>query len=57
MICLFVDEALSAANVLIDAIDAIAVCCGRSIGSLLVGCGFAKAAGYARQFRLSHESS
>lgn len=53
MIWPVVDEALSAANVLFDAVDAIAVCCGPGlIGSLLVGCGFAKAAGYARHIPL-----
>ncbi len=49
MIWPVVHEALSAANIPFDAVNAIAVCCGPGlIGSLLVGCGFAKAAGYAR---------
>lgn len=53
MIWPVVDEALSAANVSLETIDAIAVCHGPGlIGSLLVGCGFAKAAGYARNIPL-----
>ncbi|MBF0557630.1 MAG: tRNA (adenosine(37)-N6)-threonylcarbamoyltransferase complex transferase subunit TsaD, partial [Nitrospirae bacterium] len=49
MIWPVVDEALAAANITFDAIDAIAVCHGPGlIGSLLVGCGFAKAVGYVR---------
>jgi N6-L-threonylcarbamoyladenine synthase len=53
MIWPVVDEALSAANILFDAVDAIAVCYGPGlIGSLLVGCGFAKAVGYARNIPL-----
>jgi N6-L-threonylcarbamoyladenine synthase len=53
MIWPVVDEALSAANISFDAINAIAVCCGPGlIGSLLVGCGFAKAVGYARKIPL-----
>ena len=53
MIWPVVDEALNAANISFDAVNAIAVCCGPGlIGSLLVGCGFAKAAGYARSIPL-----
>jgi len=53
MIWPVVDEALSAANIYIDAVNAIAVCYGPGlIGSLLVGCGFAKAVGYARNIPL-----
>src|SRR5208337_2321970 len=53
MIWSVVDEALNAANISIDAVNAIAVCCGPGlIGSLLVGCGFAKAVGYARNIPL-----
>ena len=45
-----VDEALHKAALTIDGIHAIAVCHGPGlIGSLLVGCGFAKAVGYARK--------
>ncbi len=43
------DEALIAAGISLENIDAIAVCHGPGlIGSLLVGCGFAKAVSYAR---------
>ena len=53
MIWPVVDEALSAANISFGAVNAIAVCCGPGlIGSLLVGCGFAKAVGYARNIPL-----
>ncbi len=53
MIWPVVYEALSAANISLDAVNAIAVCCGPGlIGSLLVGCGFAKAVGYARNIPL-----
>ncbi len=53
MIWPVVYEALSAANISFDAVNAIAVCCGPGlIGSLLVGCGFAKAVGYARNIPL-----
>jgi len=53
MIWPVVDEALSAANISFDAVSAIAVCCGPGlIGSLLVGCGFAKAVGYVRNIPL-----
>jgi N6-L-threonylcarbamoyladenine synthase len=53
MIWPVVDEALSAADISFDAVNAIAVCCGPGlIGSLLVGCGFAKAVGYARNIPL-----
>jgi N6-L-threonylcarbamoyladenine synthase len=49
MILPVVDEALRAANVSFDSVNAIAVCHGPGlIGSLLVGCGFAKAVGYAQ---------
>lgn len=49
MIWPVVDEALGAANTSLDAVHAIAVCHGPGlIGSLLVGCGFAKALSYAR---------
>lgn len=42
-------EALSTAGLSLDALDAIAVCYGPGlIGSLLVGCGFAKAVAYAK---------
>ena len=47
------DEALSAAGVTLDHISAIAVCHGPGlIGSLLVGCSFAKALCYARNIPL-----
>jgi len=53
MIAPVVDEALKAANLQLDEIDAIAVCNGPGlIGSLLVGCGFAKAVGYVRKIPL-----
>ena len=53
MIWPVVDEALAAAGVSLDNIDAIAVCSGPGlIGSLLVGCGFAKAAAYAKKIPL-----
>ncbi|HAK89565.1 MAG: tRNA (adenosine(37)-N6)-threonylcarbamoyltransferase complex transferase subunit TsaD [Nitrospirae bacterium GWC2_46_6] len=49
MIWPVVDEALNAAAITLDDIAAIAVCHGPGlIGSLLVGCGFAKAAAYAK---------
>jgi N6-L-threonylcarbamoyladenine synthase len=49
MIWPVVNEALNAARISIDDIDAIAVCHGPGlIGSLLVGCGFAKAMGYVK---------
>ena len=45
-----VEEALISANARLDDIDFIAVCYGPGlIGSLLVGCGFAKAVGFARK--------
>lgn len=48
MISHVVKEALQQADVTLDRIDAIAVCKGPGlIGSLLVGCGFAKSLGYA----------
>lgn len=48
-----VDEALNKANITLDDIDAIAVCHGPGlIGSLLVGCNFAKAATYAKKIPL-----
>ncbi len=50
MIMPVVSEALNTAGVSFDDIDAIAVCNGPGlIGSLLVGCGFAKAVGYAKK--------
>ena len=53
MIAPVVDEALKTANVEINEIDAIAVCKGPGlIGSLLVGCGFAKAVGYVKKIPL-----
>jgi N6-L-threonylcarbamoyladenine synthase len=53
MIWPVVDEALREASISFDAVNAIAVCCGPGlIGSLLVGCGFAKAVGYARNIPL-----
>jgi N6-L-threonylcarbamoyladenine synthase len=49
MIWPVVDEALIVAGYSLDKIDALAVCYGPGlIGSLLVGCGFAKAVSYAR---------
>ncbi len=49
MIWPVVEEALAAAGLSLHDMQAIAVCHGPGlIGSLLVGCGFAKAAGYAR---------
>lgn len=49
MIWPVVNEALNTARISIDDIDAIAVCHGPGlIGSLLVGCGFAKAIGYVK---------
>ncbi|HEX8947775.1 MAG TPA: tRNA (adenosine(37)-N6)-threonylcarbamoyltransferase complex transferase subunit TsaD [Dissulfurispiraceae bacterium] len=49
MIWPVVDEALVAAGLSLGEVDAVAVCHGPGlIGSLLVGCGFAKAAGYAK---------
>ena len=53
MIAPVVDEALKAANLSLNETDAIAVCNGPGlIGSLLVGCGFAKAVGYVRKIPL-----
>jgi len=53
MIWPVVDEALIRAGVPLDKIDAIAVCHGPGlIGSLLVGCGFAKAVAFARRIPL-----
>ncbi|MCI0469546.1 MAG: tRNA (adenosine(37)-N6)-threonylcarbamoyltransferase complex transferase subunit TsaD [Nitrospirae bacterium] len=50
MILPVVDEALSRAEVRFDDLDAIAVCYGPGlIGSLLVGCNFAKATAYAKK--------
>ncbi|MEW5746723.1 MAG: tRNA (adenosine(37)-N6)-threonylcarbamoyltransferase complex transferase subunit TsaD [Nitrospirota bacterium] len=47
------DEALHAAGITLEALDAIAVCHGPGlIGSLLVGSGFAKAVSYARRIPL-----
>jgi N6-L-threonylcarbamoyladenine synthase len=44
------DEALNQAGVALDDIDAVAVCHGPGlIGSLLVGCGFAKSIAYAKK--------
>ena len=49
MIWPVVDESLNKAGIGIDDIDAVAVCHGPGlIGSLLVGCGFAKAISYAK---------
>ncbi|HWR88727.1 MAG TPA: tRNA (adenosine(37)-N6)-threonylcarbamoyltransferase complex transferase subunit TsaD [Dissulfurispiraceae bacterium] len=49
MIWPVVTEAISASGQSLDGIDALAVCHGPGlIGSLLVGCGFAKAVGYVR---------
>ena len=49
MILPVVDESLNKANISLKDIDVIAVCYGPGlIGSLLIGCGFAKAAGYAK---------
>lgn len=48
MIVPVVHEALTTANVTLSEIDFISVCYGPGlIGSLLIGCGFAKAIGYA----------
>jgi len=48
-----VEEALNKANITLDDIDAIAVCHGPGlIGSLLVGCNFAKAAAYTKKIPL-----
>ncbi|MBF0505636.1 MAG: tRNA (adenosine(37)-N6)-threonylcarbamoyltransferase complex transferase subunit TsaD [Nitrospirae bacterium] len=53
MIWPVVDEALGTANVSLEAVHAVAVCHGPGlIGSLLVGCGFAKAVSYARNIPL-----
>ncbi|MDI6728813.1 MAG: tRNA (adenosine(37)-N6)-threonylcarbamoyltransferase complex transferase subunit TsaD [Thermodesulfovibrionales bacterium] len=50
MIWPVVDGALTNAGVTLDNIDAIAVCYGPGlIGSLLVGCGFAKSIAYAKK--------
>jgi N6-L-threonylcarbamoyladenine synthase len=50
MIWPVVDEALNNAGITLDDVDAIAVCYGPGlIGSLLVGCGFARAVGYAKK--------
>jgi N6-L-threonylcarbamoyladenine synthase len=50
MIWQVVDEALYQASVGLDDIDAIAVCYGPGlIGSLLVGCGFAKSVSYVKK--------
>src|SRR5512137_1729500 len=49
MIWPVVHEALAAAGTALDGLDALAVCHGPGlIGSLLVGCSFAKALSYAR---------
>ncbi|TAN41661.1 MAG: tRNA (adenosine(37)-N6)-threonylcarbamoyltransferase complex transferase subunit TsaD [Nitrospirae bacterium] len=49
MIWPVVDEALNKAECVLAEVDAVAVCCGPGlIGSLLVGCGFAKAIAYAK---------
>jgi len=49
MIWPVVDEALAGSGCTLDGIDAIAACHGPGlIGSLLVGCGFAKAVSYVR---------
>lgn len=53
MIWPVVDEALSGASLTLDDIDAIAVCHAPGlIGSLLVGCGFAKSLSFARAIPL-----
>jgi N6-L-threonylcarbamoyladenine synthase len=53
MIWPVVDEALVSAGLKLEGLAAIAVCNGPGlIGSLLVGCGFAKAAAYARKIPL-----
>jgi N6-L-threonylcarbamoyladenine synthase len=53
MIWPVVDEALKAANAGLDAVAAIAVCHGPGlIGSLLVGCSFAKALSFSRNLPL-----
>ncbi|MBZ0155706.1 MAG: tRNA (adenosine(37)-N6)-threonylcarbamoyltransferase complex transferase subunit TsaD [Alphaproteobacteria bacterium] len=53
MIWPVVTEALETARVPLDTLGAIAVCYGPGlIGSLLVGCNFAKAVGYARKLPL-----
>lgn len=53
LICPVVDEALNKANTTLNDINAIAVCHGPGlIGSLLVGCNFAKAAAYAKKIPL-----
>ena len=50
MITPVVDEALTKADISIEDVSAVAVCHGPGlIGSLLVGCSFAKAACYARK--------
>lgn len=50
MIWPVVDEALHKAQVSADGIDAVAVCHGPGlIGSLLIGCGFAKALGFVKR--------
>lgn len=53
MIWPVVDEALVQSGKSLDDLEAIAVCCGPGlIGSLLVGCGFAKSVAYARNIAL-----
>ncbi len=53
MIWPVVHEALQQAGIYLDELDALAVCHGPGlIGSLLVGCGFAKAIAYARKVPL-----
>lgn len=50
MIWPVVDEALSNAGITLDDVDAIAVCHGPGlIGSLLIGCAFAKSIAYAKK--------
>ncbi|BCB96669.1 tRNA N6-adenosine threonylcarbamoyltransferase [Dissulfurispira thermophila] len=53
MIWPVVDEALNNAGITLNDIDVIAVCYGPGlIGSLLIGCGFAKAVGYTKKIPL-----
>ena len=53
MIWVVVNEATQKAGISLDELDALAVCHGPGlIGSLLVGCGFAKAIAYARKLPL-----